>query len=317
MKVLGLLGITFPTSDYNSTLQWINQNLGYDYKVLSFFVKQGEFDSKIVVLVNKNGGLPLFLKQNLAAETYLFNDFTIGDLGPLAFKIRVSDIQHIYLVLKTKKLTFTSKILETYDGRFLFWVKDAFNNSYIFEELSSSSEDSLTKDIYGIDSVVVGVNDIDKAVKFYGELGYKVKLELDYTDDLKPIMSGKKILKRVILEREISSHIFQEFIGTTYLDLVQAEENKSAKVSNFGLNFLVSELDKIDKEFEFEVIDNKEITCLYSNFYDQFTGQEHKIMDIVRVRFYDVLDWNLKYPKLKLSDKKKLRFILNNALEKI
>ncbi len=318
MKVLGLIGITFPTSDYTSILQWVSQNLDYDAKVLSYLHREQDIDSKITVIVNRNGGIPLYVKQNLALERHLYNDLIIGDLGPLAFKITVSDIQHTYLLLKTKKLTFTSKILETYDGRLLFWVKDAFNNSFIFEELTSfPGVNMVKKAIYGINSVIIGVSDIGQAIKFYSNLGYKVKTELDYTDDLEPIKSGKKILKRVILERKDTSHILQDFIGKTYLDLVQAQPNKPASISNFKLNFLIDGLNQIDKDYEFEVIDNDEVTFLRAKIYDSNMAIEHNVLDIVRLKFYQTLQWNLKYPKLKISDSKKLKFILNNALEKI
>ncbi len=318
MESKGLISVIFPTTEFQLTLEWLSKNLNYSYKVLEYFSQSSGQKYKNLVLVNKGGGLPLFIKQSFSNQDFWFNELVVGDLGVLAFKLKVSDLQKIYLKFKTQKLPVFSKVLKDNDNNQLFWLKDPFANNFVLVQQDKSQFYEPDIDIGGIFGLLIGVNDLDQAVEFYSALGYELVSYLDYFDDISPLVISDYKIRRAVLKLQDKSHLFHKFTGTTEIDLVEVKSFKNPKISPFNLVFLLDETHKPLRNFHgLQVVDNENFTLSKTYLYNPYIEQNHYLVDIIRLNINGMLNWNIRYPALKLKPEYKLQFVVNNALEKI
>ncbi len=318
MKAIGLISVIFPTTEYQLTLDWLGKNFGYSYKVFEYFSESSGQNFKNLLLVNRGGGLPLFIKQGFSNQEIWINDLVVGDLGVLAFKLKVADLQKVYLNFKMQKLPVFSKVLMDYGNNQLFWIKDPFANNFVLAGRDKSQFYDQQINIGGVFGLLIGVNDLDQAVEYYSALGYELDTYLDYFDDLSPLIMSDFKVRRAIMRLKGHYHIFSKFIGTTELDLVEVKAFKNPKISPFNLVFLLDGMDKPLINFHgLQVVDNEQFTISKTFLSNPFTGQDHYLVDVVRLNINGMLNWNLKYPTLKLKPEFKLKFVVNNALEKI
>ncbi len=318
LKAIGLISVEFPASELQLTLKWLSKNFDYSYKAFEYFSRSSGQQFKNLLLVNRGGGLPLFVKQSFSSQEFWFNDLVVGDLGVLAFKLGVADLQKVYLSFKTQKLPVFSKVLADHENNQLFWVKDPFANNFVLAQKDKSQFFDPHANIGGIYGLLIGVNDLDQAVEFYSALGYDLVTYLDYFDDLKPLFASDFKVRRAILQLKERSHLFSKFTGTTELDLVEVKSFKNPKISPFNLVFLLDEMHKPLRNFHgLQVVDKEQFTVSKTYLFNPYTGQNHLLVDVVRLNINGMLNWNLKYPSLKLNPDFKLKFVVNNALEKI
>jgi catechol 2,3-dioxygenase-like lactoylglutathione lyase family enzyme len=316
MRFNGILAVNFKTPDINLSQVWLRDYVRYAYKLFDFYGHFFGEDNKSTILINKNGGLPLVLAQDFGLSDYWFNDLVIGDLGVLAFKVRVPNLRKVYLLFKNNKIPIASKLLKTYDDKEVFWMKDPYGNNYIFQQKSNKdffSTDELVGGVYG---VVIGVKDLNKAIDFYTELGYKVKQKSNFLYDLEPLNVLGTKFNRVILTNKNTDFLLYKFLGPTEIDLVCVPEKLNSKQSPFNLVFLSDQTHKISLDLQFQAIDEDNFTVLFSKYDDPVNQTRHYIVDIFRLRLKNIWDWDLKEAQRK-NKKFTINFVLNNALEKI
>ncbi len=222
--------------------KWYRKYLGMDIKVF-------EESATAALMLPYTGGLPqkrhavlaLNLNGGGGFEIWQYTDRTpqaplfvpaLGDLGIFAAKIKARDVQKTHAFFTGEKLKI-SPVVTSPDGRSHFFLTDPFNN--IFQIIESQNwfgnEKKLTGSVYG---AVIGVTDIEKAMKVYSDiLGYdKVISDTKARfPDLGSLNGGDANFRRVLLKNSKPRlGAFGRLFGDSEIELVQVEGRTPRKI---------------------------------------------------------------------------------------
>jgi catechol 2,3-dioxygenase-like lactoylglutathione lyase family enzyme len=114
-----------------------------------------------------------------------------------------------------------------------FFLKDLNENILQIEEDSYRFHDPK-KNIGGVNGLIIGVSDMERSVKFYGDaLGYDtvVNDSEGVFDDFAALPGGAHKVRRVLLRRsETPKGAFAPIFGTSVIELVQAFDYTPVKI---------------------------------------------------------------------------------------
>lgn len=187
-----------------------------------------------ILAMNMSGGGGFEIWQYTSREPQGANfDLMLGDTGVLAIKMKSRNIHETYQRLKSNGVDLLSDIQESPCGKNHFYLKDPFNN--LFEVVESKSWfKSHKSEMGGVTGCVIGVTDIDNALKLYKDvLGYNVVLvdEVGKFDDLNGLPGGGEEFRRVIIGASpIRKGAFCRLFGHTELELLQVKSREARKV---------------------------------------------------------------------------------------
>ncbi len=156
-----------------------------------------------------------------------------GDLGILAAKIRSNQIENTYNKFESNNYYIKTTLQNAPNGKKHFFVNDPYGNLFevVEDEYVYAAGNELTGGPFG---AVIGVSDIDKAMKLYADiLGYNqiISDKTGVFDDFKGISGGERAFRRVLLGHEKPRKgAFSEMFGYSQLELVQLTEEKGRKV---------------------------------------------------------------------------------------
>ena len=312
MKLKGLLSFKIPVLDFDNLQKWYKDVLGYNKVFSDFFYENEYFTQKLSVLINDKGGLPIVfserLKNNYSSLVYP----NLHYLGILAFKYRVSDIIAFYLKLKAAGVSFVEKMKRNaINEQYNFWLCDSEANFYQITE----QKDELS----GVYGVIISVEDINLARKFFYNLGFRKKIFVSqgYFPDLAPLYKNKVVkIKRLILQARYK-HIINNFIGPTEVDLVQIDGyHPKSFFSKYTLFFNATEAYKRPDFFtpQYKVIDNERFLAVFSRIENSFARakvielREFKVNDSVVIDFLAKRDFFSKI---------KIKLFIDNIIENI
>ena len=244
MKIIsGIQQIGIGNPDTYKAWMWYRQNFSMDIPVFEEAAEAslmlpytgGEPQKRHAVLaINIQGGGGFEIWQYTERKP-LFPEFDIrlGDLGIYIAKIKSQDVELAYNTFKNRGLDLIGDLVTDPLGGKTFYVKDLYNNILQVEESKTwfSKNNSLTGGVVG---AVIGVSDIDKALKLYSDiLGYDNVL-FDNTqvfDDFNSLPNGDAKYRRVILEpKEKRKGSFSNLFGTSRIELVEVKERTAKKI---------------------------------------------------------------------------------------
>lgn len=174
---------------------------------------------RAILALNMAGGGGAEIWQSNRPEP-LAPDFEpqIGDLGIFAVKIKSTDVQQF---AQNQGLT-TSQSPE---NKSITWLKDSYGNQLqiVSDDSWFKSNASLTGGVVG---VVIGVSDIDKALKLYKDVLQINELVYDKTgtfEDFTSLNAENKQFRRVLLRKKVTNTgAFSRLLGNVEIELVQA-----------------------------------------------------------------------------------------------
>jgi len=222
--------------------KWYRKYLGVDIKVF-------EESATASLMLPYTGGLPqkrhavlaLNLNGGGGFEIWQYTDRVpqapnfipaLGDLGIFAAKIKARDVNKTYAYFKSENLNIRELTTDP-EGRSHFFLTDPYNN--VFQIIESDNwfgnEKKNTGSVYG---VVIGVTDIEKAMKVYSDiLGYD-KVVFDKKGnfaDFAGLDGGDSDFRRVLLKNsEPRLGAFARMFGDSEIELVQVEGHKPRKI---------------------------------------------------------------------------------------
>ncbi len=242
VTISGIQQLGIGVSDVAEAWKWYRKYLGMDIKVF-------EESATAALMLPYTGGVPqkrhAVLALNLSGgggfEIWQYTGrvpqspkFTpaLGDLGIFAAKIKARDVSKTHTYFTSEKLN-VSPLTKDPDGRSHFFLTDPYHN--IFQIIESQNwfadEDKNTGSVYG---VVIGVSDIDKAMKVYSDiLGYdKVIFDTkSIFQDLAFLKGGDATFRRVLLKSSKPRlGAFARLFGESEIELVQVEGRVSRKI---------------------------------------------------------------------------------------
>ena len=148
----------------------------------------------------------------------------LGDTGVFVLKVKCQDAMAMLKMQKARGLDVNGQVKQRSDGSSHYYMDDP--HGFWFEVVESKEWFGPSDYGGGVGGAVIGVSDIDRAIKLYGGvLGYDhvVQDDTKVFEEWIDLPGGTERYRRVILKRsEASKGPFSELLGSGELELVQA-----------------------------------------------------------------------------------------------
>ncbi|SFT53295.1 Catechol 2,3-dioxygenase [Lishizhenia tianjinensis] len=158
----------------------------------------------------------------------------LGDYGLYICRIKSRDVKASYDYMKKEGAKVLGALKTAPNGEPHFFVEDPNGNIFnVVQEQVVFSKTKFAGKTGGVAGSMIGVSDIDKALKLYADvLGYS-KVEYDVTevaDCFSDLPQGDKKVRRVLLSHpQLRKGPFAQLLGPTKIELVQAVERTDCR----------------------------------------------------------------------------------------
>ena len=164
---------------------------------------------------------------------YIKEEIRIGDLGIIACKVKVKNIQDALKSYQKDGIPVPVMTSEDPSGKMTFFMKDPYGNIFHMVEATDwfRNEKKITGGSYG---AIIGVSNIEKSRVVYSDiLGYD-EIIYDSTGifpDLENLPGGKNECRRILLKRSKSfSGPFSKVLGKSVIELISATGKPGKKI---------------------------------------------------------------------------------------
>ena len=182
--------------------------------------------------MQSGGGFEVWQYKGREPE-YRKHETKAGDLGIFACKMKVRNAEKALKHFTDEGVDVLGLPVADPSGRKSFYVRDPFGNIFHIVEATDWFM-NLKKVTGGSYGAVIGVSDIDRALKVYsGILGYdRVVYDVTGTfDDLASLPGGSGTFRRVLLAPARPFHGgFSPIFGQSTIELLQATDRKGTKI---------------------------------------------------------------------------------------
>jgi catechol 2,3-dioxygenase-like lactoylglutathione lyase family enzyme len=182
--------------------------------------------------MQSGGGFEVWQYKGREPE-YRKRETMAGDLGIFACKMKVRNAEKALKHFTDEGVDVLGLPVADPSGRKGFYVRDPFGNIFHIVEATDWFM-NLKKVTGGSYGAVIGVSDIDRALKVYsGILGYdRVVYDITGTfDDLASLPGGEGTFRRVLLAPARPFHGgFSPIFGQSTIELLQATDRKGTKI---------------------------------------------------------------------------------------
>ncbi|MBA3829338.1 MAG: VOC family protein [Taibaiella sp.] len=158
------------------------------------------------------------------------NKVLYGDLGIYAAKIKCPDISEAHKYFKTLAISI-SEIQTDPKGELHFWIKDAYGNQFNIVKGSNWFQNTGKK-TGGVCGAVIGVGNIESALKFYRDVLGINEVIYDVTGSFVDNPAAASALyRRVLLQKNSTGKgAFNKLLGSVQIELVECLDRKPEKI---------------------------------------------------------------------------------------
>lgn len=240
------VGIGIP--DVHAAFKWYRQNFGMDVPVfeeaaeanlmLPYTGGKGHSRHAILAVNMKGGGGFEIWQYTSRVPVPVAFEIQLGDIGHFVTRMKSDDVKASYEFLKGRltggdKGKMLGPLTTSPDGSHNFFVQDPWGN--IFEIVPGSDWFGNGKQHTGGPAgALLGVTDLEKSVKFYGDiLGYDTIVydKTGHFDDLKNLPGGDVEVRRVLLKHsKPRAGAFSRLLGSSQIELVQVLNKTPRKI---------------------------------------------------------------------------------------
>lgn len=234
--ISGIQQVGIGVRNAQEAFSWYNKTLGLNVPLfddvaeatlMTRYTKGNVRQRRAILAMNMAGGGGAEIWQSNSPEP-LAAEFEpqIGDLGIFALKIKCSDVKKFAGNHQTNSIN-------SPENKPYTWLKDGYGNQLQVVQDNSwfRPNGSITGGVLG---VVIGVSDIDKALKLYQKVLNISELVYDKTgnfDDLKELNADKKQFRRVLLRKTMNqTGAFSRLLGNVEIELVQDLDSMPRKI---------------------------------------------------------------------------------------
>lgn len=226
--ISGIQQVGIGVPDAGESFKWYNKNLGLDVpvfddiadaKLMVRYTNGNIRKRRAILAVNMSGGggAEIWESKNPLPIACSFEP-KLGDLGIFALKFKSQDL---LVFSKSKPIP----LYRTPESKPTAWLKDNYGNQLQLVEDNSWFINSLSN-TGGVLGVILGVSDIDKALKLYKDILGIDNLVYDKTgvfEDFAGLGAVDIQFRRVLLRKSQSSEgAFSRLFGNIELELVQS-----------------------------------------------------------------------------------------------
>ncbi len=241
--ISGIQQVGIGVSDADAAWTWYRRNFGMDVPVfkdsataslMTRYTGNRAEDRYAILAMNMQGGGGFEIWQFTSrCPQKSAGEHLLGDTGVFAVKLKTKDINAAYQRLKSNGVNIVRGIQQSPDGRKHFYVIDPFENIFeITESKSWFKEDRAVTG--GVAGCVIGVTDVDKALKLYSDiLGYTEVLfdGVKQFEDYAGVPGGEGKFRRVILRSNKNRRgAFCRLLGDTEIELVESKSRQAHKI---------------------------------------------------------------------------------------
>jgi len=178
------------------------------------------------------GGMEIWQYTSRTPQPATF-EIKTGDLGLFICKMKTRDAAAAYQKMKAQDLDLVGELSKDPNGTPHFFVKDTYGNIFEVTEVSGTWFRKTKATTGGVFGSVIGVTDIDRSAKFYGEImGYDTVV-YDKTDnfaDYAALPGGDVKLRRVLLRHSQPRRgSFSNMLGKSEIELIQVIEGHTPR----------------------------------------------------------------------------------------
>jgi len=244
MFISGIQQVGIGVARVHEAFKWYRQHFGMDVPIFEEAAEAG-------LMLPYTGGKPqsrhailaLNLQGGGGMEIWQYTGRTpmpaafqtqLGDLGIFIAKIKCKDVWACFHDLRKRGVNMLTNPVPRPDGEEHFFVKDPWGNTFEVvgaKDWFATNRPALTGGMYG---AFIGVSDMDRAIRFYGEiLGYDLVVYDKSADfeDLHGVDGGFGRYRRVLLRHsEKRKGPFSRLLGDTEIELVQSLERAPRKI---------------------------------------------------------------------------------------
>lgn len=237
------MGIGVP--DVQKIWKWYREMFGIDVRIfeeaadapLMTRYTGGEVHSRTATLalsMESGGGMEIWQFTSRPTEKAEF-DIQLGDFGLYACKIKSRDVKSSYEFHKSKGVKILGELNQDPAGNYNYFIEDPNGNIFNIVKGSGWFKDTKHPAKTGaVAGTVIGVSDIDKALKLYKDILEYDTVVYDKTgnfDCFSGLPSGNQVFRRVLLKHKSERQgPFSKLLGPTEIELVQATERKGTQI---------------------------------------------------------------------------------------
>ncbi len=242
-NIIGIQQVGVGIPDVQKAWEFYRRNFGMDIpifqesaeaKLMTRYTGGVVHSRSAILAINLQGGSGLEIWQFTSRKTEAPKfELQAGDLGIFITRIKCKNVEESFAFLKQQNSTLLGGIKKDPAGNPYFFVKDTFGN--LFQVVPGI--DWFRKDKHlsgGVCGAQIGVSNMERSIKFYGELlGYdKVVYDVNGNfEEWSDLPGGKQKFRRVLLSRNIeNTGTFSRLLGTSQLELVQVMDRSPKKI---------------------------------------------------------------------------------------
>lgn len=241
--IYGIQQIGVGVNNAEKAFEWYATKLGADVSVfddsneatyMAQYMGGKPRKKRAILAMNMQGGCGYevwqYVERTPAKPPQPIN---LGDLGINIAIVKSRNIEKSYTRLKAQGVKILSDIATEPDSFKSFYIQDPNDNILRIKEFDSWYQNKKS-DIGGAYACVIGVSDIDKALKLYADiLGYNVVV-YDKTEkfaDFKGLPKGDETFRRILLAHP-PNRIggFSKLLGDSQIELVQRMDSTPVKI---------------------------------------------------------------------------------------
>jgi len=202
-------------------------------KLMKHYTNGQECDRYAALAMNMEGGggFEIWQHTNIVPKPPVF-DVQPGDCGIFICKMKSRDVQKSFHEHQAKGFNIQGELSQDPQGHLHYYLRDPYNNIFeiVEEENYFMKQESPTG---GVAGAVIGVSDIEEALKVYAGILQYDETVFDKTgrfDDFAALPGGSEKYRRVLLKHKPRTGPFSKILGPTQIELIQSLERKPKKI---------------------------------------------------------------------------------------
>jgi catechol 2,3-dioxygenase-like lactoylglutathione lyase family enzyme len=238
----GIQQVGIGVTNLTQAWKWYIKTFGMDCRIFEDYSEaklmlpytggQPQIRHAILAMNLQGGGGFEIWQYKVRQPLLLHEEIKLGDLGIIACKVKVKDINKAYKYYSREDINLLGNPLTDPSGEKTFFLKDPYGNLFqICESDNWLMEENKVSG--GSCGVIIGVSDIERSKILYSDiLGYREPV-YEVTGkfaDLEALPGGQRQLKRVLLRNPdpLKGH-FSPLFGKSLLELISTVEGPGEK----------------------------------------------------------------------------------------
>lgn len=241
-SINGIQQIGLGVGNADAAWTWYRQKFGLNVPIfkdrataslMTRYTGNQAHDRYAILAMNLEGGAGLEIWQYTSRKPQDQPRILLGDTGVTAIKLKTRSVEASYEALIKKGVPVLGKPTQAPDGRLHYYLYDPFNN--LIEVIESTSWFQHRNRIMGgVAGCVIGVSDMDQALRLYRDVLQFSEVVYDKTavfTDLANLAGGEYTMRRLLLRSSAQRNgAFGRLLGQHEIELIQVMGRKPEKI---------------------------------------------------------------------------------------